>query len=218
MTIKEIHDFIFFILDKEITGMPTHGEVDQALDRASIETFKNMLPFYNISQTYTDALAPFKTTYVFTNGSSENGIVTMPSSYMRFLSLMVMVYDNETEENKYEACEFVNADEIAERTKSQLRPLSIQKPVAHWTGKGQFQLFPNKPNTGKCIYLRRPARPVYAFTQSGRTVSYQSGSSTQLEWGEIETNTVIYRALQLLGVNLSDEKMIQYTQLKAQEP
>jgi hypothetical protein len=59
-------------------------------------------------------------------------------------------------------------------------------------------------------FLRRPAAPVYGYSQVSRVITYNSGTSTQLEWNDLFINLVIYRALSVLGVQLSDEKLAQY--------
>lgn len=217
MTLLEIHNFIDFVSDKEKTGMNTPAEKDQALDRASMAIFKTMLKGYAINQEYQDALSPFKTPYVFTNTSSNVGVITLPDNYVHLLSITALLFDNDIEANKHFPVEVVNADELAERLGSQIKPVTRNKPVAHFIDKGKFQLFPSKPAVGQVWYLKRPNKPVFSYTQSGRAVTYDPTTSVQLEWGEIETNAVIYQALQLLGVNLSDEQMVQYTQLKLAE-
>lgn len=217
MTIKEIHDFILLVLDKEVSGWNTPEEIDQALDRSSMSIFRTMLKGYAMNQEYQDALSPFKTPHVFTNTSSSAGVITLPDNYVHLLSISAMVFDNEQETNRQIPVEIVNADELAERLGSQLKKVTSNKPIAHFIGKGKLQLFPSKEAVGQVWYLRRPNKPKYNYTQTGRAVTYTEQGSIQLEWGEVETNAVIYQALQLLGVNLSDEQMVQYTQLKLAE-
>ncbi|MEJ7914095.1 MAG: hypothetical protein WKF70_13125 [Chitinophagaceae bacterium] len=217
MTLKEIHEFILFVLDKEINGYSTPKEIDQALDRASKATFKQMLPYYAENQSFQDALAPFKVPHIFTHATSPAGVVVLPVNYVHFLALTVSYYDNIFQENKYQNVEVVNSDELAERLSSQLKPVTQLKPVIHWIGKRKFQLYPKGVNVGECWYLKSPDAPQYVFTQVGRVTTYDSVNSVQLEWDELELNNVMFRALQLLGVNLSNDQMIQYTQLKIQD-
>jgi len=217
MTLKEIHDFILLVIDKEISGWVRPEDIDQALDRSSMSIFRAMLKGYAKNQEYQDALSPFKTPHVFTNTTSSAGVITLPENYVHLLSITALIFDNDTEANRQLPVEVVNADELAERLGSQLKPVTSNKPIAHFIGKGKLQLFPSKPAVGQVWYLKRPNKPEFKYTQSGRAVTYNPSTSVQLEWGEVETNAVIYQALQLLGVNLSDEQMVQYTQLKLSE-
>lgn len=221
MTLKEIHDFILLVIDKEISGWVRPEDIDQALDRSSMSIFRSMLKGYAINQEYQDALSPFKTPHVFTNTTSSAGVITLPENYVHLLSITALVFDNDQQSNRQLPVEVVNADELAERLGSQLKPVTSNKPIAHFIGvenkRTRIQLFPSKPAVGQVWYLKRPNKPEFKYTQSGRTVTYNPDTSVQLEWGEVETNAVIYQALQLLGVNLSDEQMVQYTQLKLSE-
>ena len=42
MTIKEIHDYIVFILNKETTGYVSHSDIDAALDRGQMSKFMEL--------------------------------------------------------------------------------------------------------------------------------------------------------------------------------
>ena len=62
--------------------------------------------------------------------------------------------------------------------------------------------------TATLHYLKRPTKPNFAFTQSGRVVTHDAGSSTDLDWDDMHINKVIVRALVLLGVNVENQNVI----------
>jgi hypothetical protein len=62
--------------------------------------------------------------------------------------------------------------------------------------------------TATLHYLKRPVKPNFAFTQSGRVVTHDAGSSTDLEWDDLHINKVIVRALILLGINVENQNVI----------
>ncbi len=214
MTLKEIHDFILFMLDKEINGFATSEEIDMALDWGSMAAFNQYVAYYAETQKFQDALAPFKKPFSFTNSTSIAGKVILPDDYLRLLSVSLLKYDNDLQKNLMTEIEVLNDDELVERLRSQLKPVNENNPVIQWIGKGKFQIYPKTMNVGEGWYLKRPDKPKLEYYQSGREVTYDEFYSTELEWGEGEVTNVIYRALQFLGVNLSSEQMIQYTQLK----
>lgn len=203
-------------MDKELGGFPSHEEIDMALANGSQATFEQYVPYYAVNEKYQDALAPFKTPYQFTNSSSPGGLITLPANYRRLNSIWLLRYDNDTLANVLKEVPEVNDDDLAERTRSQLDPISTN-PIFQAAGAGKFQLYPKKQSVGECWYLKTPADPVFAYTQVGRIITYDQANSTQLEWSRGELNNVMFRALQYLGVNMSQELMVQYTQLKLQD-
>ena len=57
-------------------------------------------------------------------------------------------------------------------------------------------------------YLKRPAKPNFSFTQSGRSITHDANASTDLEWDDIHINKIIVRALILLGINVENQNVI----------
>jgi hypothetical protein len=210
MLINEIHDFIGFIISKEQTGYVSHEEIDNVLYRASVWLYNNRVPFYAVDQKAQDDLAPFKVKWTFTHGSSPAGLVTLPANYLHLLSVSTNTYDNVKEESVENGIEFVNDDEKSERLRSQLDPVTTTKPVAQWAGGKKIQLYPKKPSVGEIWYLKAPAKPKFDYTQVGRAITYVPSTSVHLEWDELNTNQVMYRALSYLGIRLDADKFIGY--------
>ena len=89
MTIKEIHDFITFVLNKEISGYVSPSDIDKALDRAQMSKFVELVgnpkgyqpgrpipPIaYGLTQKILDDLRFFKKRQQFTSTSS--GIINL---------------------------------------------------------------------------------------------------------------------------------------------
>ncbi len=228
MDIKVIHDTILYYLNKDQTGYVTHSEIDQVLDKAQLALFNQYhtnpkLPsqaqaaLYGESQRIDDALSTFKAKYTFVNGTSPSGIVTLPSDYMHLLSLYTTVYNNQLGRNVYSGVQVLSEEELIDRLESQVIPVSLEDPIAIMNSQNRIQLFPEQGQTGGVYYLRRPAAPVFAYTQSGRTVTYNQGGSTQLEWRDYDCNNVISIALSYYGLNLSSQEIMQFAELKSQQ-
>ena len=89
MTIKEIHDFITFALNKEISGYVSPSDIDKAIDRAQMSKFVELVgnpkgyqpgrpipPIaYGLTQKISDDLRFFKKRQQFTATSS--GIINL---------------------------------------------------------------------------------------------------------------------------------------------
>lgn len=228
MDLKVIHDTILFYLNKEQNGYVTHGEIDSVLDKAQLVLFNQYhtnpkLPsqaqaaLYGESQRIDDALSLFKAKYTFTPVSSPSGVVTLPSDYMHLLSCYTTVYSSQLARNVYSGVQVLSEEELIERLESQVIPVSVDDPVGIMNNQNKIQLFPEQGQTGGVYYLRRPVAPVFVYTQSGRTVTYNQGASTQLEWRDFDVSNVISIALSYYGLNLSSAEVMQFAQLKIQE-
>lgn len=218
MDLKVFHDTVRYFINKEQGGWISDAEIDNLADRAQMWLFVESLPFYGKDQKSTDLLSPFSTRLDFTTG--PNGIVTLPTddtvkpSYESLLSVSISYYDSATTKTRYKEVKMLGEDEITERLDSQILAPTAIDPVGLETAPGSIQLYPAQALSGYAYYLRRPAKPVLVNTVSGRAVTYNQAGSTQLEWAESSINKILIKTIQMAGVNLSDEMIIQYSELK----
>jgi hypothetical protein len=233
MDLKVIHDAIDFFAEKSQLGFLSPAEKDAQLDRAQMmrftELFSNPNEYgkgdalshisYAKSQKVHDSLLPFKKSVTFTSGNFTSGIYPLPSGYMHLLSMVINYADvNAPDGVNYETVDIVSEDKWADRKKSQLIPASITRPLGRLminsTPAKAIEMFPAQGYAGTLYYMKRPATPVFAYTQSGRVISYNSGGSTQMEWDDEEINNVVFKAMQLLGVNLQSSDVVGFFQQK----
>jgi len=221
MTIKEIHDFILLLLNKHNTGYATPEEIDTALDRAqmwyfnrlygNIEEYQPGRPVprvaYGMTQALHDHLAPFKESD--TDNTTSGGLLVISNTdYMHLLAI--------SKANK--TIPILSEDEVAYRLDSYILAPTSSEPIAKISGDGRVQLYPKEAHSDIDIdYLVRPAKPVFGYTQSGRTITYNSGTSTQMQWNEPALNAIIMRAVNYLGVSLEDGLAVQYSEGKIQQ-
>lgn len=211
MTIQEIHNVLNFYLRKEETGYLSIGEIDAVIHRAQIQYMDKIKPAFAANQQLDDALLPFKVKYGFTNSTSEDGLITLPSNYLHLLSMETVVMDYG--HVIYPMPEKVGEDELGKRKSSQLIPLSAKNPIFIQYGNA-IQLYPEQPAAGTIYYLRKPVAPKYGFTMTGRKPVYDAASSVQLEWNEPSTEKIVFLSLQLLGLSLDDANAVSFGQIK----
>lgn len=207
--ISDIHSLIRFIERKEKGTYTLDSEIDALLDAGQLEVLEDYFRLYGLNQVVHDALNPFKQNYQFT--SDPDGVVSLPSNYLHLLGGVFTVTGSTI--NKVR---FVQEDEWVDAITSQLRPATTSKPIAKDYRTG-FNLWPQVTQVGYCVYLRRPATPVFAFSQSGRTITYNVAASTQLEWEDIYIDKIIAKALGYLGINLAEADITQFGQIKDKE-
>jgi hypothetical protein len=198
-SLNDLYNFYRYIVRKERGVFVTIPQFNANMDAGNLDAFMEYFKGYGADQQIHDALRVFKVYQPFTSTSA--GFVTYPSDYFHLLGNPFTVAGSTVNTLK-----FVNEDELSFALTSQQRPVTNAYPIGVDTSTG-FSIYPQSTQTGAYFYLRRPASPVLAYTQSGRTITYNSAGSTQLEWEEVYWNNILAKALRYAGVNM-DEKGI----------
>lgn len=221
--LKGVHDWIDFITNKAIGQYFTPPEIDAALHRGQMAHFNTLYSTSYLAEKIHDGLAPFKAypNYSFLTSDTPSGLLTLPTTYQYLTGgHIIVVNGSHTEYNKIE---IYAEDEISVRLMDQIKPVSASKPVATIAGRDpatqqtKIQLYPKTAMAGEIFYLRQPTAPMMAFTQTGRTITYDPDASVQLEWNEVELNDVMLAALEYLGVSEDDVNIAQYANQKEKE-
>jgi hypothetical protein len=215
--INTIYEQMRFIVRKERGIYVTIDEAMQTLDSCQLDIFENLFADFEKNQKIHDGLRPFSKSQSFT--ASSTGQVGYQDDYMHFTGNAVTVVGSTLYKIKW-----TNSDEWADATRSQLRQPTPTMAIAKDLGKddlnnnvGGFQLCPFQALYGQYDYLRRPATPVLAYIQVGRTITYDAGASTQLEWQDNYINSIMFAALSYWGINMSENDLVQYTELQKQQ-
>ena len=121
--------------------------------------------------------------------------------------------------NSYYSIKMTNEDELADKLNSQINPPIQTAPVGEYITLATIQLYPQENiYNGFVQYLRRPKRPIYGYdVVGGRTIVYNPSQSLQLEWRDNDVNAILLKALASIGINLSDQEVYQFAQIKSQE-
>ena len=221
MDLQDAHDWIRYVLKKERGAFITPPEIDTLLHRAQMWHYNDLFDVYGKTQKIEDALGVFSQPFTFT--STSGGLVTLPTDitvnpcYEHLLSIYVQYYDNTLARTRRNSIKILSEDEIAERLNSQILEPTVTSPVGIETDKGKFQLYPETTISGKGYYLRLPKKPVFAYTMTGRTITYNPSTSVQLEWNESSMNKIMIMAVQFAGVNLQDNTIVSFAESKNQQ-
>ena len=207
--INDVYNFLVFIVRKERGVFITIPEAMQTIDNAQLEATEDWFSQYGVTQIIHDAIRKLRMQVQFT--SNSDGSVDFASDYLHLIGNPYTVTGS-----TINAVRFVNEDELPFALTSQLRPVSTAKPIAKDRSTG-FQLYPQTTQTGFYNYLRRPAAPVLGYTQTGRTITYNPSTSTQLEFTDVYINNIIARALKFWGINMAEQDIQQFAQLQTQE-
>lgn len=217
MDLNEAYSLLNFYINKEQGGWYSPEELTSIVDRAQKTLYNTYYTKYSTSQRIDDALAPFKVDFQFTTMNTTNGLIPTPDDYLDLLALYTLRVDSNNVAHK-RAVEIINEEELAIRTESQVVPVTLDDPIGVIKTDWNIQLYPAVPQSGVLMYLRSPVTPFYSYTLvSGRVIVYNQVASTQLEWSDKDVETILLIALNGLGINLSENDVMQWSELKTQQ-
>jgi hypothetical protein len=219
MDLQEYHDTLNFYINKYQGRYYTPDELDKVLDNGSLSLFSELRPKYATSQRMQDAMAVFLDTYDFNTTNSISGTTVVPSNvdFIALLSIDIW-YDISGRGRIYEPVSIMNKDEKSIRLRSQIDPVTETNPVAEVIAPRYYRIYPLQGYNGTVTFFRRPVAPHFAYTTiSGRVIVYDPANSTQLEWGDDFAQSVILKALETIGINISDQEITQFAETKTQQ-
>lgn len=207
--ISDIVNFIQYLVRKERGIFLLPSQATANLDAAQMDCIAEWFEPYGETQKLHDALRPIRVYYQFTSNGA--GFVTFPSDYLHILGSPFTVTGSTVNE-----ISFVQESELPFAIKSQLRPVSTSYPIAVDTATG-FSIYPQTTQIGFFNYLRRPATPVYGYSQAGRTITYDPDTSTQLEFSDVYINAIIARSLKFVGINMDEQGISQFAEIYSEQ-
>lgn len=228
MNISESIDFLNFWVNKSQGAYYTISECEQIIDRGQLSLYSDLQPKYATSQHIKDALAPFRSEWNFTPSDTISGIIPIPSN-LDFLNLLdVSVNYTISNHTLYAPVTMYNEDVIATRLNSQIDPVTITNPIGEVKGMQTLsdgsqtyyiRIYPTGSGyNGVVKFFRRPTKPHMAYTViSGRVIVYDAANSVQLEWSEEWQNAILIKALESIGINITDQSISQWAEQKSQE-
>lgn len=219
MDLQESFDFLNFWINKYTGNFYTIPELELLTDAGQMSQYEDIQPNYATSQRIKDALAPFIANYDFVPADTISGYIVIPSNSNYLNLLNVQIEYTISGRTSYAGVKMFNPDERASILNSQTNPVTITNPAGEMRTPRLIKLYPqNVGYTGTVDYLRRPVKPVFSYTIiSGRTIVYDAAASTQLEWPQNWIIPLLIKSLESIGINLSDNEISQWSEMKAQQ-
>lgn len=213
---KDAHDFIRMQIKKNKMGFVSPDDIDRAINRGVSDWMSAVVFKYKRTGKYEyDHLLVKRAPYSVTAGNS--GLVDVPADYTEGLSIYVMNNGVLTEGTIY------SWDEFLEIQNSKILAPSLDYPTAtiyvdnSGNAKLQFSPVPTDGSTYSytLVYMRKPAKGVfgYSITSSGN-ISYNSGTTTNLDLDDRYFSDILTRALMYLGISLNDSATAQTEAVK----
>ena len=219
MTLLEIVNIINFVIGARSPDIDlTPKRFSEMLYIASLKHYKRKLGLpeeyqpgmplprqsFDITQKITEDLRPFK---VDMSGNGMlmfyNGRASYPDRYYYPSSMSAM-----RDDGRLKRVRFVTDQQWDEMMGNYVDVPNDEYPIATFQND-HIQIAPQNITKAKFVYLRLPNRPVYAVKLNGNASVYDSHSSVQLEWDEINQIDIIAILLSDLGLSLKREDILQ---------
>lgn len=203
--IKEIHDQINLLTTKGRTGYHTAIEIDIAVYMASKWLYDFYYKMFDENNSLHDSLRQFTsdpTVITLTGG----GQYVLPDDFIHEIG-QITSGTNDVE------IDTVDRAALAKRKTNNLVPPSSSYPICTFY-RTYIQFYPVDITNVKFSYLKKPVQPVYATAiVNGREV-YDDVNSVDVEWNEVDLTKLTTRAMSVLGINLEDMKLVEWSELK----
>lgn len=223
MNINQAHQFIDFLVRQSNSGVylsPT--EQDLILNRAQTQYFNKLYgnqndyrydrPVPKISYAITEkisrSLAPFLSdpTALVIDG---NGQVNTPSDLYQTVSVTHTVSSVDYEVTR------VEQDRVSNNLTSSIEAPDAKYPI-YTQLRTKLQFYPKNLATATIVYLKKPIDMVWGYTLVNGVPVYDSATSVQPVWEDMDMNEVIYLALSYAGLNIKDADVSQFANVKTQ--
>jgi hypothetical protein len=112
-----------------------------------------------------------------------------------------------------------NEDELAHRLMSQIDPVTEFEPIGEVIGVGVFNLYPlNENYTGEVTYFKRPEKINIVYTYENRVLEIDENNpaTVGISFTENWQNAVLMKALSSVGINIGEQDVMQYAEMKNQ--
>jgi hypothetical protein len=209
--IKDAHDFIRMQIKKNRMGFISPEDIDRAVNRAVSDWMSAAVFKYKKTGKFEyDHLLVKRTPFSVTAGNS--GLVTLPDDYIEGLSIYV-VNNGVLQEG-----EILSWDIFLETQNSKIFPPDLNDPIATIyvdnsnVSKLQFAPVPTDGSTYAytLVYMRKPIKGSFGYSITGSgNISYNAGTSTNLDIDDRYFSDVLTRALLYLGISLNDSATAQ---------
>ena len=242
MTTIEAYNFYLQLIRKEVNGFVPPPEWDVFINRAQYEYMMDCLgdpqqyqpgrpipPInYDSTKRIANALQPFRKVIVIQINSNGIGFYQPDKDFV--YGPTAVTIDGYTNPDDCEdppkiyvnhriPLDFVTDAEWGDRTVSSIDFPSLEMPIVRLIDHELIEVSPQNIVALQWIYIRKPA-VIY----TGRTLvagRYEldpnDPNNVDPEWNDVDMNNIIIRAISYTGINLSNDRLLQYARMKTQE-
>lgn len=212
--INEFKTFVEFVSNKVQSGNSvTIPQFNEVAMRAQMQVFKRDYDIFWDTKVISDFLLVFlKNTSLTINAIGE---ANLPSDYQHTATLRSYFIPTEGNPFEVEIKEELNAD-WGKLQASQLFVSNFRWPKCSYIGT-KVRFLPRTLGIAQLDYFRLPLQPIWNYTVVAGEAVYSASGSVNFEWDDDYTNQVAAAYLALIGCNLKDTELAQFSELYKQQ-
>lgn len=232
MTLFDMWSLVEYITNKDFSGnVITPVRFAELIKVVNIDLFRKKyglpeeyqpgrpipLEFADITIKNTDDLKIFKVR--LPNRTVTNGVMLYPSDYAH---RDTVVYNYSKTINSVATplprpVEILRESEFAAREGNYTKRPTTQNPIAVMRSDG-IHIRPITILACDLNYFRWPVDPVFNYTSGDGYITYDSATSVECEFTKDEHFTLVKMILSLVGINLRESDLVQYSEMKLKQP
>lgn len=229
ISVNYLRERVRSLASKGQAGYTTNQDFNLGLQSAVWTLFEYWTKQFEQTRRIADALQEFinRTTITTTNGNAN-----LPDDYVHELETWVKWIDNQCKNGpdiQFCPADYMNTDEVAKTLKSNIRKPSVDKGIFRFTiDGGKFYGYPENVTEWEFKYLAKPNIPknngipnYYVTTlqsnPQGDFEQFDATNSTDIPFPEHQTENFVDLLLFYLGIEIKDNAIVQYAQLKSTE-
>lgn len=226
MNLGQIRRLINFIAHKENGQYIRPADFQDALNMAQILEFQSLLPALKIANdkgSYEQNTQVMSILRVFKEPDKvltidAQGRTPYPDKYQYASSASrEIILENKCATSGGPSTtrvpiRLLNDDSVARILSSKIKAPTYKRPY-YCMYAGYMQFWPIDMQQAFFTYLRLPNDVVYAWTEVDGREEYDDAGSTQLEWPEISHNKIMLRAMQVIGINISEPLLLNFANM-----
>lgn len=208
--INDIHNIINFATDKGVTGYHKPEDIDNEIHAVSTDLWQKFYDQYAITKKISSYMAPFEV---------KDGALTLTgtgaTSMTKEIEHPTLVLDNEDREVKMRE-RFQWGREI----KDTISPPTVEYPICIFASRTgnvyNIEVLPVDVSSITVYGLRKPLKPNWTSTigTDGRRVfNDQDPDFQDIEWSELLFNDIRNRVLTVMGINLRERDIAQFSEM-----
>lgn len=213
--ISDVHDFIRTIIKKNRGGFVSPNDIDRAVNRGVSDFISAVITkFKRTGKFEYDHLLVKRATFSVAAGSG--GVQTLPTDYIEGLT----IYHTDANSTLIEGTIYT-WDEFLEVKNSTILALDRAFPIAtiyiNTAGTPTIEFAPVPPSgsyTYTFVYMRKPAKAVYAYTTSNGNITYNPTGTVDIDLDDRYFTDIVSRALMYIGISLKDNDIASIETLK----
>lgn len=199
--ILEIHDRINFAIKKGLTGYIPPDKIVTEIHAESMNNWRKWIKQFEETQEISLYLDKLKGQNNVTLTSGSSPLSALPVD--PYITAVAVTASNKQVDP-------VDIGRWHERQNHPLAAPTADYPVYRLQNNTIFVL-PTTITQVTIYHIKKPTRPVFAFTLSGDRYVYDDDNSVDFEWPEILFDELMNRVLSNLGINMRDLDLLRHS-------